>query len=97
MIKVKTLSGIKIDIDEKLFNDWRFIKAMQKADSKDPSEMINGTVELVSLIFGNQEDKLMEAISKKNGGYIPQEAIKDELVNVITQVKELKNSQSSQG
>lgn len=97
-MKVKTLSGIKCDIDERILDDWRFLKALKKADNKvDQSEAITGTVELVEIVFGKSEDAIMESIAKKNNGYIPQDAIKDELLNVIGQVKELKNSQSSQG
>lgn len=97
MAKINTINGKKVDIDERVFDDWRFMKALNKADSDNGSEMIAGTVELVSLIFGKAEDTVMEAIAKKHNGYIPQEAVKDEILNAIDQIKALKNSQSSPG
>ena len=97
-MKGKTKSGFKFDFDERILNDWRFVKAIAKADNtSNPSAMLAGTVELVSLIFGDKEDALMEHIASKNDGYVPQDAIKDEIIDIIEQGKDLKNSSSSEG
>ena len=97
-MKGKTKSGFKFDFDERILNDWRFLKAVAKADNNsDPSGMLAGTVELVSMIFGDKEDELMKHIASKNDGYVPQDAIKDELLDIIQQGQILKNSSSSEG
>lgn len=97
-MKGKTKSGFKFEFDERILNDWRFLKAVAKADdSSNPSGMLAGTVELVSMIFGDNEQALMDHIASKNDGYVPQDAIKDELLDIIEQGRDLKNSSSSEG
>ena len=96
-MKGKTRSGFKFEFDERILNDWRFLKAVAKADdSSNPSGMLAGTVELVSMIFGDKEQALMDHIASKNDGYVPQDAIKDELLDIIEQGRDLKNSSSSE-
>ena len=95
-MKITTKSGFKFDFDERIIQDWRVIKAMGRADNTDdPEEMLAGSVELVSLIFGKDEKKLIEHIQAKNDGFAPVDVIKDELLSVFNKAK-LKNSQSSQ-
>ena len=97
-MKGKTKSGFKFDIDERILDDWAFIKAIAKADdSENPSAMLAGTVELVSLMFGKNEKALMDHIRAHHDGFAPQEAVKDEILDVIEQSKNLKNSSSSEG
>lgn len=95
-MKVSTKSGFKFELDERIMTDWRVVKAMGKADSDNPEDMLTGSIELVSLIFGPDEEKLIEHIKAKNDGYAPVDAIKTELLDVITKVKAGKNSRSSQ-
>lgn len=97
-MKIKTKSGFKTDLDERIIDDWRFMKAIAKADNMDkPSDALAGTVELVSMVFGENEEALMEHIASKNDGFVPQEKIKEEVLNVIEQVRNAKNSSSSEG
>lgn len=96
-MKVTTKSGFKFELDERIIDDWRVIKAIGRADAKDdPEEMLAGSIELVSLIFGKDEERLVQHIRANNDGYAPMEALKDELLSVFTKVKALKNSRSSQ-
>ena len=96
-MKITTKSKFKFELDERIINDWRVMKAMGRADNTaDPEEMLAGSIELVSLIFGEDEDRLIKHIMAKNDGFAPMDALKDELLSVFTQVKALKNSQSSQ-
>lgn len=94
----KTKSGFKFDIDERILDDWYFLEAIAKADNtENPSAMLAGTVELVNLMFGENKAKLMEHIKSKHDGFAPQEAVKEEILDVIEQSKNLKNSSSSEG
>ena len=96
-MKVTTKSGFKFELDERIIDDWRVIKAMGRADNRDdPEGMLAGTIELVSMIFGKDEPRLMEHIMKHNDGYVPMAAMKEELLSTFTRVKALKNSQASQ-
>lgn len=95
MLEGKTKSGFKFKIDERVLEDWRLIKNIQLAESGDLNEKVVGVSSLVSMLLGDNEPKLMDHIAKKNGGFIPTEALIEELAEIITNSKELKNSKSS--
>ena len=92
MINGKTKSGFKYEIDERVINDWRLLKYIAMSESSDPSEQIKGASNLVSLLLGNQEQALMEHLSKENDGYVPAVAVTEAITDIITSVNELKNS-----
>lgn len=96
-MKGKTKSGFKFDIDERIVDDWRLIDAIGMAESSDAGEQFKGTRLVVDLLFGDQKDALMEFIKSKNDGYVPAIEVTNAVAEVISAVKELKNSQSSQG
>ena len=96
-MKITTKSGFKFDFDERMADDWRVLKAIGMADNKEnPDEMIAGSIELVTLIFGKDEKRLIEHIRAKNDGFAPIEALKAELTDVFMKARALKNSKSSQ-
>ena len=97
-MKVTTKSGFKFEIDERVIEDYRMIEALKKADNTDdPGEMLNGTVEVVNLVFGADKARLMEHIKGQNDGFVPTSAMREELDSVFARVKALKNSGSSRG
>lgn len=91
MINGKTKSGFKYEIDERVINDWRLLKYIAMSESSDPSEQIRGASNLVSLLLGDQEQALMEHLSKENDGYVPATAVTEAITEIITSVNELKN------
>ena len=96
-MEVKTKSGFKFDLDERILDDWRVIRALGRADkAPKPEDRLAGIVDLVSLIFGSDEDRLIEHLQSKNDGYVPTEALKEEILSVFTRAKAAKNSQASQ-
>lgn len=97
-MKIKTKSGFKFELDERVLNDYRLVRAIARADDKNnPHNVLGGLVDLVSLIFRKDEQRLMEHIAEKNDGFVDQERIKEEIADVFSQVKALKNSGSSPG
>ena len=97
MIEGKTKSGFKFSIDERILEDWRLLKAIRLSESTDPSENIRGADDLVSLVLGEKEKDLRDFIAKKNDGFVPQRFVVGAITEILTEVKELKNSQSSEG
>lgn len=95
MIEGKTKTGFKFKVDERVLNDWRLITNIELAESEVLTDKVKGVTALVHLLLGDNEQKLMEHIAKKNGGFIPTDAIINELASIITTTKELKNSQPS--
>lgn len=96
MIEGKTKSGFKYSIDERILSDWRMLEAIHASESKDASEQLGGITQLTDLLLGKNKSKFMEHIAKKNDGFVPSEVVTSEITEMFTQVKELKNSQSSQ-
>lgn len=92
MIEGKTKSGFKFAIDERIGKDWRLITNISLVENGDSSDQLKGTTEIVHLLLGKNEQKFMEHIAKKNEGYVPIEAVIDELRDIISATKETKNS-----
>lgn len=96
MIQGKTKTGFKFETDERVLDDWRLILNIERAESDNLTEKVKGVAELVHLLLGDNEAKLMEHIAKRNEGFVPTEAIISELASIISKTKELKNSLPSQ-
>ncbi len=97
MVKVKTKSGFKCEVDERALNDWRMVDYIGLIDSNDLTEQIEGFRGLVHLLLGDNVKALEKHIMDKNNGYIPTDIMSEELREIITSAKEIKNSQSSEG
>lgn len=93
----KTKSGFKFSLDERIIDDWRLLSAIALSESKDPSDQIRGAHELVSLLLGEKEKDLLDFIAKRNDGFVPSSQVSKIISEIITEVRELKNSQSSEG
>jgi len=96
MIDGKTRNGFKFSIDERVLDDWRLLTAIAQSDSKDPSTQIQGASSLVTLLLGDKEQELMDFIAKKNDGFVPAMAVTETVTEILTTVKELRNSSSSE-
>ena len=92
MIDGKTKNGFKYKIDERVLDDWRLLKNIALSESDDQSEKIRGASNLVSLLLGDQEPAMMDFIAKKNNGFVPSEKVIEMITDILTSVKELKNS-----
>ena len=92
MVEGKTKSGFKFKIDERLMDDWRLLKFIALAESSDPSEQLRGASNLVTLLLGDQEPAMLDFIAKKNKGFVPATAVSEIITEILTTVKDLKNS-----
>ena len=97
MIEGKTKAGYKFSIDERIVDDWRLLSAIALSESADQSDQIRGAHELVSLVLGAKEKDLLDFIAKKNDGFVPANKVVEAITEILTEVRELKNSQSSEG
>lgn len=93
----KTKSGFRFSVDERLLDDWRLLSAIALTETQDASDQIRGAHELVSLLLGEKEKDLLDFIAKRNDGFVPTSQVTKIIAEIITEVKELKNSQSSEG
>ena len=96
-MKGTTKSGFKFNIDERIIEDWRLIDAIAMAESDDPGEQVRGTTAVADLLLGKDKASLIKFIQDKNDGFVPATEMTNVIAEIITTVRELKNSQSSQG
>lgn len=96
-MKGTTKSGFKFNIDERIIEDWRLIDAIAMAESDDPGEQVRGTKAVADLLLGKDKASLIKFIQDKNDGFVPATEMTNAIAEIITTVRELKNSQSSQG
>lgn len=80
----KTRTGFKFNVDDRILMDWRFTMALTKCQNGKGIDQLTGAQEMVSLMLGEEGlAKLMEHISKKNDGYVPAEAVMEEVKDIF--------------
>lgn len=92
MITGRTKDGMEFQIDERIKDDWRLVKAIGKADSDNPVDRMSGTMEVVTLLIGKEgEDELTKHIMEKNEGFCPIDEVKQAILEIMDSMKEIKN------
>lgn len=98
MVKGKTKSGIKFQLDERIKDDARFLFYIAKMQNKDVSieESSAATMGVLKLIFGSDEGVLqfMDAVASANDGVCDITIMMTEL-NEMFEALNAKNSSSS--
>lgn len=89
---VKTKSGFKCDINDKVLDDWRFMRAVARTHADDDNDRIQAAVDLVSLILRDSEDAYYKYVEGKNDGIVSEDIVTKDLISIIEQIKALKNS-----
>lgn len=98
MVKGKTSTGFEFNYDERILDDYALLEAIGRFDeSNSKVSQVKALTDMIDYILGESKQKFMEHIADKNDGFRPIEAMKDELVEIITASKNLKNSPSSHG
>jgi len=92
MIEGKTKSGFKYSIDEHRLNDWAVFESMADMTSEEPTRVLQGTVNFVNFVMGENKNDLILFIRKKNKGMCPQEKVQEIVTEIVESVRELKNS-----
>ena len=89
MLKGKTKDGFSFRADERILNDWRFVKLISKTKSNDLEERFIAATGLVDMLLGEkEEERLVDYIAKKNDGFVPQDAIYNAVIDIIDSMKE---------
>jgi hypothetical protein len=92
-MKVTTKSGFKCEINERVLDDWRFVRAIAKSTSDDANEKLRGAIDIVSLVMGDNEEAFYKYLSSKDpDGIVSESAVTDDLVSIIEHIKPIKNS-----
>lgn len=96
MIEGKLENGFAFSVDERIFDDWRFIAILDDIMNPEFEVQISGLRKMALLLFGREgEQKLSKIIASKNGGYVPCDEMSNCIRETINKSKDLKNSASS--
>lgn len=91
MAKVKgtTGSGFKFSVDAEVFKDWRFLKAVRKANG-DGEEAFEAGLDMVAYLFNDseEEERFYEHLAEKHGGRVPVEVVGHEAGEIMKIVQE---------
>lgn len=88
MLTGTTSTGFEFQVNEDVISDWRFITAIADAESGNGHAAIQGTAQLVRLLFDKKtEQKLMEHV-KREDGIVPIQAVQAEVTDVFKFISE---------
>ena len=98
MVKGKTKSGIKFQLDERIKDDARFLYYMAKSqdDEADTAEKSKAIMGMLKLIFGNDDGVIsfMNTVASTNNGICSIDVMLSELTEMFEALN-AKNSSSS--
>ena len=98
MVKGKTKSGIKFQLDERIKDDARFLYYMAKSqdDEADTAEKSKAIMGMLKLIFGNDDGVIsfMNTVASTNNGVCSIDVMLSELTEIFEALN-AKNSSSS--
>lgn len=91
MVKGKTKSGIKFQLDERIKDDARFLYYLTKAQDSDidVTESGKAVMGLLKLVFGSDEGVInfMDAVASVNGGVCDVKTMLAELTEMFDALK----------
>lgn len=97
IVKGKTTSGFKYEVDSTAFSSWDYIEATAMSQSENESEQVQGYVNMVKLTMGKDGmKKLKEHLGEKMQFADVNREVTEITQKVVKEVKEAKNSQSLQ-
>jgi hypothetical protein len=98
MVKGKTKSGIKFQLDERIKDDARFLYYMAKSqdDEADTAEKSKAIMGMLKLIFGNDDGVIsfMNAVASTNNGVCSIDVMLSELTEMFEALNAKKSSSS---
>ena len=89
MLKGKIKNGFSFKANEKVLNDWRFVKLIAKTESGNMTEKFIAVTKIVEMLLGDEEEeRLTEYIASKNDGFVPQDEMYHAVIDIINVMKE---------
>jgi len=82
-MKIKTKTGFQCEVNEKILNDYRFVKAIAKTKSKDPLISASALFDLVDLLIGD-DTELIEHCTVD--GIADTGKVSEEITDIIEQI-----------
>lgn len=89
--KGTTTTGFNYEVNPRIKQDWRVVRAITDIQSKDANVQIKSAGMLVSLVLGDAENDLMEHIAGYSEGFVPAKAVYAEISEIIKAIPNSKN------
>lgn len=92
-MKGTTSSGFNFDANDRITNDWRFVKALTAIEKGDDVEKLYASTQLVNLLLGEKgEAALCEHVAEEDGT-VPTDKLMREAGEILSLMRgEVKNS-----
>ena len=89
-VKGTTKSGFKFAIDSDVFKDWRFLRAVRRANSGTGEEQVDAGFEMIERLFNNpkEEERFYEFLAEKHGGRVPADVVGQEAGEIMRAVQD---------
>lgn len=87
-MKVSLNDGYEVQINDKCLNDWNFFTTLRKIDKGDTVLIVDAA----EILLGGEEEVNKLAEHLKVDGITPADAMLSAVSELITTIKELKNS-----
>ena len=89
MLEGKTQSGFEYKVDEKMAEDWRFIRLTKKMTKGSSEDKIAALDDALIMILGSEEEaeRLLQHIEEQNEGYVPTDKVVEEFNEIIASIK----------
>lgn len=82
MITVNFDNALEINVDERIIEDWRFVEAMSMMQDE-----AKYAFKAVNMLFGDDKDKLLDYIAKKNDGIAKAEDVAKAMVDAVNAIQ----------
>lgn len=82
-MKITTKTGFQCEVNEKILNDYRFVKAIAKTKSKDPLISASALFDLVDLLIGDDTELLEHCTAD---GIADTGKVSEEITDIIEQI-----------
>lgn len=90
--ETKTIDGIKVTIDPRVFNDYRVAKkmvqvqALSESEDEDNAYILVDFDDLANLVLGRQQfERIQARIAKDNDGIVPSDVVFEFFGKVMTE------------
>ena len=91
----KTKSGFSFRVDERITQDYRFVRAIAKVRKGDQADKLIAFDEVGTMLLGDDIERLIAHVEELNEGFAPVDKMAVE-INEIVEICTPKNSPSSQ-
>lgn len=88
-MRITTKSGFSCEIDEAVFRDFRFVRALRDTGAEDPATRQDASFAIEAMLFPEREAEqaLFDFLADKKG-HVPAEAVFGLMGEIITEVAE---------